>query len=62
MPVAFVALRPGGSATAEALSDHCRHRLAKYKLPTLLEVLDALPKNAVGKIDKPALRRRLAAH
>ena len=61
VPAAFVALRPGGTATAESLSDHCRHRLAKFKLPTRLEVLDAVPKNAVGKIDKPALRRRLAA-
>ena len=29
---------------------------AKYKRPVLIELRDELPKNAVGKIDKPALR------
>jgi len=61
VPVAFVALRPGGTITADELRDHCRERLSKYKLPTRVELLAALPKNAVGKIDKPTLRSGLAA-
>ena len=34
----------------------CAERLAKYKRPVAIELHDALPKNAIGKIDKPALR------
>src|SRR5882724_9171194 len=60
VPVAFVTLRPGAMVNAEGLRDHCRERLSKYKLPAV-ELLAALPKNAVGKIDKPALRAGLAA-
>ena len=61
--VAYVALRPEAAATASELHALCAERLAKYKRPVAIEVLDALPKNAVGKIDKPALRalRVLAA-
>ena len=59
--VAYVAARPGAELTVEALDALCVERLAKYKRPVAIEVLDELPKNAVGKIDKPALRRRSAA-
>jgi acyl-CoA synthetase (AMP-forming)/AMP-acid ligase II len=59
VPVAFVTLRPGAGATAEALREHCQERLSKYKWPTRLTLLDVIPKNAVGKIDKPTLRAGL---
>jgi len=50
---AFVA----GAAEDEAeVLDHCAARLAKYKRPARLVVLDALPSTAVGKIDKQALK------
>jgi acyl-CoA synthetase (AMP-forming)/AMP-acid ligase II len=54
--VAYVALRPEASVTVEELHALCAKRLAKYKRPVLIELRDELPKNAVGKIDKPALR------
>jgi acyl-CoA synthetase (AMP-forming)/AMP-acid ligase II len=54
--VAHVALRPESAATAEDLHAVCAERLAKYKRPVAIELHEALPKNAVGKIDKPALR------
>ena len=57
VPVASVALHAGAHVTVEKLLAHCRQRLAKIKIPTRLTIVDALPKNAVGKIDKPALRR-----
>ena len=57
VPVASVALHAGAHVTVEELLAHCRQRLAKIKIPTRLTIVDALPKNAVGKIDKPALRR-----
>ena len=40
----------------DALLDHCRVELAAYKVPELVAVVDELPRNAMGKID----RRRLA--
>jgi acyl-CoA synthetase (AMP-forming)/AMP-acid ligase II len=56
VPVAYVALRPGAGATADDLLEHCRALLSRYKWPTRLTLLDSLPKNPVGKIDKPTLR------
>jgi len=53
---AYVALRPDETADAEQLLEHCRTYLAKYKLPAQLTLVDALPKTAVGKIDKNRLR------
>jgi acyl-CoA synthetase (AMP-forming)/AMP-acid ligase II len=61
VPVAYVALRPGASVSADALLEHCRGQLSRYKWPTGLTLLDSLPKNAVGKIDKPTLRTALTA-
>ena len=60
VPVAFVVLRPGSGTTVADLLALCATRLARMKIPARIEVLDALPKNPVGKIDKPALRRELA--
>nr|BBJ48998.1 AMP-dependent ligase [Streptomyces avermitilis] len=56
VPVAFVALRPGASATTADLLDHCRARLAEFKVPTGITLVGRLPRNPVGKTDKPALR------
>ena len=53
---AYVALR--SEAKAEELLAYCGERLAKYKIPATLEVLDALPKTSVGKLDKLPLKAR----
>jgi long-chain acyl-CoA synthetase len=53
---AFVALRPGASATPDDLVAHCRDRLAAFKYPRRLTVLDSLPRGATGKILKSQLR------
>jgi O-succinylbenzoic acid--CoA ligase len=50
VPVAFVALRPGAAATPEELIAFCRERLARYKVPARVHVVDALPRNAAGKL------------
>jgi acyl-CoA synthetase (AMP-forming)/AMP-acid ligase II len=52
-----VALRPEakGQVDAQAIIDHCKQHLATFKVPRVVEFMDALPKNAVGKI----LRRKL---
>lgn len=55
---AFVVLKEGAAATAEDLQAFCRERLAKYKLPTFIDFLEALPKSAVGKVLRRELRER----
>lgn len=59
--VAYVVLRPGAHASVDELLAHCRDNLAKYKAPARLELLDALPKTLVNKIDKRALKTRAAS-
>jgi len=54
--VAYLAFRPGATATLEALNAHCASRLTRYKRPADIRTVDGLPKNAMGKIDKPKLR------
>ncbi|MFE2569243.1 class I adenylate-forming enzyme family protein [Streptomyces mirabilis] len=61
VPVAFVALRPVAATGAAELLDHCRGRLARFKAPTEINFVDRLPRNPVGKTDKPALRARTTA-
>jgi long-chain acyl-CoA synthetase len=56
---AIVVLRPG--VEVAEVEEHCRGRLAPFKVPSSWEVVEDLPKTATGKIDKKALRQRLAA-
>jgi long-chain acyl-CoA synthetase len=56
IPVAFVALKPGRSVSAEDLIEYCKQRLVDYKVPRAIEFRDALPKTGPGKIDKLKLR------
>jgi fatty-acyl-CoA synthase len=56
---AFVVLSPGAGATAEDIREHCATRLADYKVPRRIELVDELPKNATGKVLKADLRDRL---
>jgi fatty-acyl-CoA synthase len=56
VPVAFVVLRNDATATPEDLIDHCRRQLAKFKVPTAITMIDALPRNPSGKILKRDLR------
>lgn len=56
---AFVSLRQGQRATAEEIIDFCRQRMAAYKYPREVVVLDELPKTATGKFLRRELRRGL---
>jgi fatty-acyl-CoA synthase len=61
VPVAFVALAPGASATAEELHAWARSCVPEpAAAPKRVEVIDAIPVTAVGKPFKPELRRRAA--
>jgi long-chain acyl-CoA synthetase len=55
---AYVSLKPGREATADELIAHCRERMAAYKYPRQVEVLDELPKTVTGKILRRELRGR----
>jgi acyl-CoA synthetase (AMP-forming)/AMP-acid ligase II len=57
--LAVVALKQGMALDPEELRTHCRNsELTSIKIPERIELLDALPKNAVGKIAKDQIRNR----
>ncbi|MHB8341390.1 MAG: AMP-binding protein [Mycobacteriales bacterium] len=53
---ALVVLAPGASATPGELIEHCRAGLAHFKCPTSVELRDAIPRTATGKVQKFKLR------
>ena len=53
---AFVSLKPGTSATADELIAHCKQRMAAYKYPRQVVLMDELPKTVTGKILRRELR------
>jgi long-chain acyl-CoA synthetase len=56
VPVAFVALRPGHSASNAELLEWCKAQLAYFKVPREVHILSELPKGPTGKILRRALR------
>ncbi len=47
---AFIVVKPGKTLTEEEITQWCKEKLAAYKVPKMIEFVDALPKSAVGKI------------
>jgi long-chain acyl-CoA synthetase len=58
---AVVSLKPGHATTPEAIAAFARERMAAYKYPRLVEIVDELPKTMSGKILRRALRDGQAA-
>ncbi|MGI9064104.1 MAG: class I adenylate-forming enzyme family protein [Pseudonocardiaceae bacterium] len=56
---AFLVLAPGAQVSPPDVRRHVREHLADWAAPSVVEVVDALPRNPTGKTDKPALRSRL---
>lgn len=56
VPVAHVVLRHGATVDPAGLIEHCRPQLAKFKVPTEIHLIDALPRNPSGKVLKRELR------
>jgi long-chain acyl-CoA synthetase len=52
----YVVVKPGQTLTEEEVQTFCRASLAAYKVPKLVQFIDALPKSAVGKILRRELR------
>jgi crotonobetaine/carnitine-CoA ligase len=55
---AFVVLRPGTALAIEELLDWCRPRLADFKLPRQVWVVESLPKTETQRVEKHVLRQR----
>jgi long-chain acyl-CoA synthetase len=53
---AFVVPRPGATVSAEQITEHVGTRLARFKWPTIVQVVDRLPHSATGKVAKGRLR------
>jgi len=58
---ANIVLKTEQSATEEELIAFCRQRMVKYKVPTVIEFVDELPKSRTGKVLKRVLREAYAA-
>jgi acyl-CoA synthetase (AMP-forming)/AMP-acid ligase II len=58
VPRAIVVLKPGETATAEEIMEHCRQKLASYKRPRSVIFVDELPRNPMGKVLKRVLREQ----
>jgi malonyl-CoA/methylmalonyl-CoA synthetase len=54
---AFVALKAGQTLTLPELKAWCESRMSPYKIPKSLRLMQALPRNAMGKVVKPDLKR-----
>ena len=53
---AVVVARPGASLTVDQIAEHCARRLARFKCPTVIRVVETLPHSATGKVAKGRLR------
>jgi acyl-CoA synthetase (AMP-forming)/AMP-acid ligase II len=59
--MAFVVAQPGSDTSADKIIAWSRDQMANYKVPRVVEIVDALPLNATGKVEKEELRVRAAA-
>jgi acyl-CoA synthetase (AMP-forming)/AMP-acid ligase II len=58
--VAAIELEPGAVLDEAALREHCRSRLAAYKVPVRIVAMDPLPKNTTGKVQKHLVAEQLS--
>ena len=58
---AFVSTMPGAQVGADEVVAHCQQRLARFKCPTIVEVLPDMPHSAAGKIARGRLREMSGA-
>ena len=62
VPAASITVRPGSALDEAAIISFCKARLAPYKVPRYVQFLDALPRNAAGKILRSTLRETFMVH
>ena len=56
---AFVGIKDGSTLEYDALKDWCAGRMSSYKIPKSMIIVESLPRNAMGKVTKPALKEML---
>jgi fatty-acyl-CoA synthase len=59
--MAIIAVKQGHSITEAEINAHCEANLARFKRPRAIKFVDALPRNATGKIHKPTLRKNFGS-
>jgi len=57
--VAVMALKDGEELTYDALKQWCDGKMSAYKIPKEIKIIEALPRNAMGKVTKPSLHSML---
>ena len=58
--LAIVAVKPGERLSEADIFAHCAANLARFKCPRQIRFVEALPRNATGKIHKPTLRKEFS--
>jgi fatty-acyl-CoA synthase len=61
VPAAFVRLTPGATLSPDELIEFCRGKLATFKIPKYVEIVESFPLVGINKVSKPELRARAAA-
>jgi malonyl-CoA/methylmalonyl-CoA synthetase len=56
---AFIGLKPGQALEFDELKTWCNGKMSSYKIPKAIKIIDALPRNAMGKVTKPVLKTLL---
>ena len=57
--MAFIGLKAGKSMEYDDLKAWCDGKMSSYKIPKAIQIIDALPRNAMGKVTKPDLKKLL---
>jgi len=58
--VAIIVLKAGENLSLEEVKDFCRGRIAGYKIPKAIKIVEELPKNLTGKVMRMELQKRFA--
>ncbi|MBO32001.1 MAG: long-chain fatty acid--CoA ligase [Rhodospirillaceae bacterium] len=58
LPAAHVVLEAGKNADEQELIDFCAEKVARFKRPRMIKIVESLPKTAVGKIQKTAIKEK----
>jgi fatty-acyl-CoA synthase len=58
---AWVILRPGRTTREEDLRDHCRGRIAHFKVPRYIRLVESFPMTVTGKVQKFVMREQMVA-
>jgi acyl-CoA ligase (AMP-forming) (exosortase A-associated) len=56
---AVVVPAPGRALEAKEVLEHCKKTMPNYMIPQVVEIRDSLPRNANGKLDRPAIKKQV---